>query len=68
MLLEGGSVKIIDEPLPGLVAFRSDIDGQVESEGGFDIFVQIGGLVGGDFWVFEIPVAVWDNIDGSDAF
>ncbi len=74
MLFEGWRVEVVDETLSGLVAFRSDVDGQVESEGGFDIFVQIGGLAGGDFRIFEIPVAVrneamrssgWRGIRGS---
>ena len=68
MLFEGWRVEVVDETLSGLVAFRSDVDGQVESEGGFNIFVQIGGLAGGDFRILEIPVAVRNDVDGGDAF
>ena len=34
MLFEGWRVEVVDETLSGLVAFRSDVDGQIESESG----------------------------------
>ena len=66
--LQGVGAEVVDEALPGLVAFGARDDGQVALGGGGDVFSEGLDLGGALFGILEVPVAVWDDVDHLKAF